>query len=229
MLRFGLALALLGLPVGAECRLALALAVDVSRSVDAGDYRIQTEGLAAALEDTEVQAALLSPAGEVALMVYHWSGPRHQEVILPWMLLKGPQDLAAVVAAVRAVPLPKDRQATALGYALVYGAEAMAEAPPCARRVLDVAGDGRNNEGISVESAYRRVDFGDIVVNGLAIGEHEADVDEYYRAEVIRGLGAFVEVAATQEDYPQAIRRKLLRELNGPEIGGLPAVAQPRG
>ncbi len=229
MLRFCLALGFCAQPALAECRLALALAVDVSRSVDAGDYRIQTEGLALALEDAEVRAALLPPGGEVALMVYQWSGRSHQEVILPWTLITGPQDVAAAVAAVRAVPLPKDRQATALGYALVYGAEVMAEAPPCTYRVLDVAGDGRNNEGISVESAYRRVDFGDIVVNGLAIGEHEADVDEYYRDEVIRGPGAFVEVATKQKDYPRAIRRKLLRELNGPEIGGLPLATRPRG
>jgi hypothetical protein len=229
MLRFCFALCLTAQPASAECRLALALAVDVSRSVDAADYIVQTEGLALALEDKAVQAAIFSPEGEVALAVYYWSGIDHQEVVVPWVVLAGPGELAEAVAKVRAAERPARRQPTALGYALTYGADLMAEAPVCGRRVLDVAGDGRNNEGISVRTAYKRADFGDIVVNGLAIGEHEADVVNYYRTEVIRGIGAFVEVAAKQKDYPRAIRRKLLRELNGPEISDLPAEARPRG
>lgn len=229
VLRFSLAFAVWALPAAADCRLALALAVDVSRSVDAADYLIQTEGLALALEDAAVQAAIFSPEGEVALAVYYWSGERHQQIVVPWVLLSGPDDLATAVSGVRTAERPARLLPTALGYALIFGAEVMAEAPPCARRVLDVAGDGRNNEGISARTAYARTDFGDIIVNGLAIGEHEADVTDYYRTEVIRGIGAFVEVAKTQQDYPRAIRRKLLRELNGPEIGGLSAATQPRG
>ena len=58
-------------------------------------------------------------------------------------------------------------------------------------------------------------------VNGLAVGEHEADIVKYYQGELIRGPGAFVEVATRQADYPAAIRRKLLRELQGPMIGEL--------
>jgi hypothetical protein len=102
----------------------------------------------------------------------------------------------------------------------------MADAPDCDRRVIDVAGDGRNNEGISVRRTYEREDFTGITVNGLAVGEHEADILDYYRTEVIRGPGAFVESAPRQEDYPAAIRRKLLREVQGPMIGGL-ALSHP--
>jgi Protein of unknown function (DUF1194) len=213
----------------AECRLALALAVDVSRSVDAADYVIQTEGLAAALEDEAVQAAILSPDGQVALTVYYWSGKSHQQIVVPWALIATPEALAAVAAEVRAMPRPKVNLATALGWSLVFAEGLMAEAPPCTRRVLDVAGDGRNNEGISVRTAYRRVEFGDIVVNALAIGEHEMGVADYYRDEVIRGPGAFVEAAPRMTDYPRAIRRKLLRELQGPIIGGNPGNGPPRG
>ena len=95
----------------------------------------------------------------------------------------------------------------------------MSDAPDCDRRVIDVAGDGRNNDGISVARTYEREDFTGITVNGLAVGEHEADILDYYEREVIRGPGAFVEVAPRQSDYPEVILRKLLRELEGPMIG----------
>lgn len=224
-----LSLCLCATPASADCRLALLLAVDVSRSVDAADYVIQTDGLATALEDPEVKAEILSAEGETALAVYYWSGGNHQEIVVPWQIVQTPAHLASVVAQVRAKPRPAVNLPTALGWALVYAKDYLDEAPVCTRRVLDVAGDGQNNDGISAASAYRRADFSDIVVNGLAIGEHESGVAAYYRDEVIRGIGAFVEFAPTQADYPRAIRRKLLRELRGPMLGALaPQNATPR-
>ncbi|MDP3263635.1 MAG: DUF1194 domain-containing protein [Tabrizicola sp.] len=216
-----LPLCLCAAPASADCRLALLLAVDVSRSVDAADYVIQTEGLAAALTDPAVQAEFLSAEGNVALAVYYWSGSSHQEIVVPWVMVETPAQLAVVVDQVRARPRPQVNLPTALGWSLVYARDVLNDAPPCARQVLDVAGDGQNNDGISAASAYRRVDFGDVVVNGLAIGEHESGVAAYYRDEVIRGPGAFVEFAPTQGDYPRAIRRKLLRELRGPMLGAV--------
>jgi hypothetical protein len=219
----------LAAPAGAECRLALLLAVDVSRSIDSRDYVIQTEGLAAALEDREVRAAIFGPEGEVALAVYFWSGRGHQDLVQAWVMLDGPAALDGAIWAIRRTPRPAAPLATAMGDALRYGAGLMAEAPDCARRVIDVAGDGQNNEGISVARTYERGDFTGITVNGLAVGEHEAGLLDYFRTEVIRGPGAFVESAARQEDYPAAIRRKLLRELHGPVIGALPVPSREKG
>lgn len=211
----------LAIPASAECRLALVLAVDVSRSIDSLDYVIQTEGLAGALEDPEIRAAIFGPEGEVALAIYYWSGRGYQDLVQPWVILDSPEALDAAILAVRRTPRPTAPLATALGDALRYGAGLMAEAPDCARRVIDVAGDGQNNAGISVARTYERVDFTGITVNGLAVGEHEAGLLAYYQTEVIRGPGAFVESARRQADYPVAIRRKLLRELQGPIIGAL--------
>ncbi|NJM82560.1 MAG: DUF1194 domain-containing protein [Tabrizicola sp.] len=213
MLRIILSCLLIASPAGADCRLALALAVDVSRSVDAADFVIQTEGLAAALEDDAVRQAIFAEGGTVALAVYFWSGRDHQQLILGWTEITSPGVLDGVVDVVRRTPRPKQSLPTALGRALSYGHTLLSAAPACRRRVLDMAGDGRNNDGMSAAKAYERADFADIVVNGLAVGEHETDVVDYYRNEVIRGIGAFVEVAPTQADYPPAIRRKLLREL----------------
>lgn len=220
-LRLVLLASCLGQPAGAGCRLALALAVDVSRSIDAQDYVIQTDGLAAAIEDREVRSAIFGPEGEVALAIYYWSGKGYQDLVQPWVILSSPEALDAAIWEVRRTPRPKAPLATALGNALSYGLDLMADAPDCERRVIDVAGDGRSNDGISVSRTYEREDFTGITVNGLAVGEHEAGIVDYYAGELIRGPGAFVEVAPRQTDYPAAIRRKLLRELRGPMIGAL--------
>ncbi len=225
MLRAACVCLSLVVPAQADCRLALALAVDVSRSIDAQDYVIQTEGLALALQDPDVRAAIFGPEGEVALAIYYWSGRGYQDLVQPWVILDTPEALDAAIREVRRTPRPAAPLATALGDALSYGLDLLGDAPVCARRVIDVAGDGRSNDGIPVARTYAREDFTGITVNGLAVGEHEADILDYYAGEVIRGPGAFVELAPRQEDYPAALRRKLLRELQGPMIGGLSAGA----
>lgn len=216
-------------PVGAECRLALALAMDVSRSIDATDFVIQTEGLADALDDAEVRKAVLSEDGAVALAVYQWSGVTHQELIQDWVLVRGPEELDRVIWAVRRAGRPEVRRLTALGEALRFGVDLLDRAPPCARRVLDMAGDGQGNEGVSVTTVRSRLDMSGLTVNGLAIGEHEQGLVRYFQTHVISGPGAFVEVAPRQVDFPQAMRRKLLRELESPQIGGLAPEASPPG
>jgi hypothetical protein len=105
------------------------------------------------------------------------------------------------------------RLSTAIGGALLFGRDLLARMPECEAWTLDLSGDGRNNEGTDPARAYAREDFSDVTVNGLAIGGHERDIAQYFAAEVIRGPGAFVEVAALHEDFPRAIRRKLEREL----------------
>ena len=229
MLRLACLCVCLATQAGADCRLALVLAVDISRSVDSQDYVIQTEGLARALEDREVRAAIFGPEGQVALAVYFWSGRGYQDLVQPWVVLDGPDALDGAIWSIRRTPRPAAPLATAMGDALRYGAGLMAEAPACDRRVIDVAGDGQNNEGISVARTYEREDFTGITVNGLAVGEHEAGILDYFATEVIRGPGAFVESAPRQEDYPAAIRRKLLRELEGPVIGTVATPQLDRG
>lgn len=229
MLRLTLPLICLALPATADCRLALALAVDVSRSIDPEDYVIQTEGLARALEDAEVRRAIFEPEGDVALSIFYWSGKGYQDLVQPWVVLQSEADLDAAVERVRLTMRPEAPLATALGDALSFASDLLYDAPDCSWKVLDVAGDGRNNEGISVARAYEREDFTGITVNALAVGEHEADLLEYFASELIRGPGAFVEFAPEQKDYPQAIHRKLLRELQSPMIGALPIVRRDKG
>lgn len=221
MLRAGLlaVLPLWAAPAEGACRLALALAFDVSRSVDAADYAVQRKGLVLALADPEIRAAFLRPEDHVAIAVYEWSGRRHQEVVVGWTEVRSDADLDRVAETVAAREGWGYGLPTAIGYALKFGRVLFEDAPDCAARVIDVSGDGRNNEGMTPADAYRREDFGDILVNALAIGGHETDIVSYYRREVIRGRGAFVEVAPRHTDFPRAIRRKLLRELAEQVLG----------
>ncbi|WP_333817863.1 DUF1194 domain-containing protein, partial [Tabrizicola sp.] len=99
MLRLVLLALCLGQPAWADCRLALALAVDVSRSIDAQDYVIQTDGLAGALQDREVRAAIFGPEGHVALAIYYWSGRGYQDLVQPWVILDSPEALDAAIWA----------------------------------------------------------------------------------------------------------------------------------
>ncbi len=211
----------------AACRLALLLAVDVSRSVDANDYAIQRGGIVAALRDPEVRAAFLG-GDAVAVAVYEWSGRSWQKMVVDWRLIDGPVDLDALAFAVEARQPPKESLPTAMGRAVEYGLEVFANAPRCDVQVLDVSGDGRNNEGYSPTEMYGKRDFGTLIVNGLAIGQHETDVADYYRRELIRGPGAFVEEARHQSDFPAAIKRKLIREVTAVTLGwAAPEGARP--
>jgi len=208
-----------GGPAVAGCRLALALGIDVSRSVDAGEYRVQHDGIVAALNDASVRAAILVPRDEVALAVYEWSGQDHQALLVDWSLVGTGADIDRVAAQVgqaeRAVAGP-----TALGAALDFGRALLARAPDCALRTLDISGDGRSNDGPLPSQVQAAAGWGAARVNGLAIGGHETDIAEYYAAEVIRGPGAFVMVARDSADFPRAIRAKLLRELTEELMGG---------
>jgi hypothetical protein len=213
------AAAVAGGPAAAGCRLALVLGIDVSRSVDAGEYRVQHDGIVAALNDASVRAAILVPRDEVALAVYEWSGQDHQALLVDWSLIGTGADIDRVAAQVgraeRGIAGP-----TALGAALDFGRRLLARAPDCALRTLDVSGDGRNNDGPLPSRAQAAAGWGRARVNGLAIGGHESDIAAYYAAEVIRGSGAFVMVARDSADFPRAIRAKLLRELAEELMGG---------
>jgi hypothetical protein len=76
-----------------ECRLALLLGMDVSASVDAAEYQLQIEGLAAALIHPSVVEAALNGTGPVALSIYEWSGRFQQDVLVDWTLIQSEADL----------------------------------------------------------------------------------------------------------------------------------------
>ena len=139
--------------------------------MDAREYRLQTEGLAAALVAPEVRAAFLAVPGQpVMLHVFEWSGWQQQEVRQDWVTIAGEGDLVEVAARLAAQARSFEQFPTALGFALLFGGRALAERTDCARRTLDVSGDGTNNDGVSPEMARRESPLAGVTVNGLVIG-----------------------------------------------------------
>ena len=201
-----------GLPAQAvECRLALLLAIDVSSSVDAREDALQRGGIAAALAAPSVMQAVFAADLPVAIAAFEWSGRYNQEMLVGWTLLKQPADLLAVADTIARSRRSHNEFPTAMGYALGYGAGVLERAPRCLAQVIDIAGDGQNNEGFPPRAAYAEFPFAGVTVNGLAVQspDYQADIAlaEFYRTEVLFGPGAFLELADGFEDYERAMRR----------------------
>lgn len=194
------------------CDVALVLALDVSGSVDAVEYRLQAQGLSEALGDPVVSEALVNANALVA--VVQWSGKPHQQVVVPWTATDTHEDVAVLRARVEAAPRAFINYSTGIGEAIRVSADLFETAPrDCRRKVIDVSGDGPSNEGAEPDTMHTRLNTERITVNGLAIEGSEEGIAQYYKDHVIHGPAAFVEVARSFKDFPRAIRRKLLREL----------------
>lgn len=221
-----LGLAVLASPIKAEtCRLALALAMDISVSVDEAEDVLQRQGLAAALIAPEVQEAFFSSPMPVALAVYEWSGRSTQHVILNWLLIEDVADLLFASGQISGSVRSDSGSATAMGHALAFGSTLMSQAPQCLFQTIDLSGDGSNNDGYGPRIAYRHFAFQNVVVNGLVINaadfEGELFLIPFFENNVLHGPGAFLEVAQGFEDFERAMRKKLKRELSGLQIGAL--------
>lgn len=207
----------------AACRLALVLALDVSSSVSMHEDKLQRGGLAAALIAPEVQQAFFADEDPVALAVFEWSGRYNQEILLDWTLIDSPAALLGAAETIGRSRRSHNEFPTAMGHAIGYASGLFQRGPRCLFSTLDMAGDGENNEGFGPGPAYREFPFDGVTVNGLVVNaadfEAETELITFYRNEVLRGPGAFLEVADGFEDYERAMRRKLERELAPPVFG----------
>lgn len=216
-LRLWLVPALVGAgAVGAgACDTALVLAIDVSGSVDAAEYALQTGGLADALEDPEIIEALV--VGQVALSVVQWSGVGQQSLVQPWRRMLDPSDVADFARSARDTPRGFARSDTAIGAAIAFSVVQFAAVADCRRRLIDVSGDGQENAGFTVKTARAAAQAAGIGINAVAIEDPGSSfpITSYFRGSVIT-RGGFVLTARGLSDYPRAIREKLLRELTRP-------------
>ncbi|MEM7469822.1 MAG: DUF1194 domain-containing protein [Pseudomonadota bacterium] len=217
--------------MSANCRLALALGMDVSGSVDAIEYRLQLDGLANALLNAEVQDQILSaPETPIWIAAYEWAGLGNQRLLIPWTALDSGATLALVADRLRRAQRSEGPPSTGLGEALFYGEALFAQRPGCWGYTLDISGDGKNNVGPEPDAA--RLSLAGRNINGLVIGSDLSvgrderqmeimDLSAYFRKLVIKGPGAFIEVAQGFEDFERAMTRKLLRETRGLAIGAV--------
>ncbi len=205
----------LGHPARAqECGLELVLAMDVSRSVVNSEFDLQMGGLALAFRDPEVAEAITWTPGGVMATVTQWSGADAQIQPVPWTHLTDAASAAAFAAAIERQERAFFASYTAVGEALFHANRLSATNPRrCARRVIDVSGDGASNRGRPALPMAEALAANGVTVNGLVIKGAWPDPVEFYLRNVVRGDAAFLETTENFADYAAAIKRKLLREL----------------
>jgi len=203
----------------------LVLAVDVSLSMSPAELEIQRHGYAAALtHDNVLKAIAEGTYGKIAVTYVEWAGTRWQRVVVPWTVIANRADAERVVAQLNASP-PDSARRTSISGALEFGSDLFAESGfQGTKRVIDVSGDGPNNQGAPVDITRDAVVKQGIIINGLPLmtrggfgGAFDVDnLDRYYSDCVIGGPGAFMIPVNDWTQFPEAIRRKLVLELAGP-------------
>ncbi len=205
--------------------LELILGVDVSRSIDMGEARLQREGYIAAFRDAEVIRAIATGMfGRIAVAYFEWAGLVHREVIADWTLIENKEG-AHAFAAVLGREFPSSARRTSISGAIDFATPWFdGNGFVGTRRVIDLSGDGPNNGGDLVTVARRRALARGVTINGLPILDESAgmfswfnipNLDLYYRDCVIGGPGAFIVVATDFKDFARAVRRKLILEIAG--------------
>jgi hypothetical protein len=205
--------------------LKLILATDVSRSINYEEAQIQRQGLAEAFANPEVIKAIQTGAlGRIAVAMIDWSSPQLDRVVLDWTIVKDKASAMALSEKIRSIPRTPG-QRTSISSALELGSlllESSDKDIVATRRVIDVSGDGPNNDGKPLQEVHDKTIANGIVVNGLPIMDENAngyypDLDKYYAGCVVGGRGAFVVVVKSFADFGAAMRHKLILEISQDE------------
>lgn len=196
---------------------ALVVAADVSNSVDDRRYRLQMEGIAAALEDPGVISAILNgPRSAILFSIVAWSD--RSEVALPWMRISSKEEAFAVAAHVRRLPR-FGGEFTCMARMLRYVTDKVLPQLPvnAFRTVVDVSGDGKDNCNPRQPVGEVRDELAGYgtTINGLPIltGPDAGTLEAWYEKNVKGGPGSFILPANGFEDFGRAIRQKFVVEI----------------
>src|SRR4030088_3087488 len=202
----------------------LVLAVDVSYSMDMDELAIQREGYAQAIISKEfLQALKTGPNGKIAVTYFEWAASSDQKIIIPWRVIDGPETADAVAHEIMKTPIRRASR-TSISGAINFAMPLFDENPYHGlRRVIDISGDGPDNNGAPVTGARATALEKGITINGLPIMVKEPsystmdidNLDWYYEDCVIGGPGSFVVSIKDREKFKEAIRAKLLLEVAG--------------
>ena len=202
----------------------LVLAVDVSLSMSPDELEIQRRGYAAALtHDRVLEAIAAGLHGRIAVTYVEWAGSTTQHIVVPWTAIATRSDAERFVRQLSASP-PNSARRTSISGALEFGGDLFAESGfQGMKRVIDISGDGPNNQGAVVTGARDALIAQGITINGLPLMTNGGlasaydveDLDLYYQDCVIGGPGAFMIPVNDWSQFPEAVRRKLVLELAG--------------
>jgi hypothetical protein len=203
---------------------ALVLAVDVSRSMSPEELQIQRQGYAAAISSPEVVRAIeMGVHGRIGLMMFEWANESHAREIVPWSVVETAADARDFADKVLADTTYGQRR-TSISGAIRHASALLADVPfEAGRLVIDISGDGPNNQGTPVTLARDAAVERGYIINGLPLMTKGGigfqfnipDLDEYYRRCVIGGPTSFVIPVIEWAQFPDAVRRKLILEIGG--------------
>jgi hypothetical protein len=201
----------------------LVLALDVSYSMDKDKLALLREGYAQAIVSEEfIQALKANPNGRLAVTYFEWSVSNYQKIIVPWRVIDGPDAAAAVAAEIMKAPaVSKSR--TSISGAINFAMSLFDNDPNRGtRRVIDISGDGPNNSGEPVLEARNAALAKGVTIDGLPIrneppGPQDIEhLDHYYEDCVTGGPGSSVTTIEGRDNFQEAIRSMLVREVAGP-------------
>jgi hypothetical protein len=202
----------------------LVIAVDVSYSMDLDELAVQREGYAQAIVSKEfLQALRTGPNAKISVTYFEWSASSDQKIIIPWRVIDGPETADAVANEIMQTPIRRGSR-TSISGAILFAMPLFDQNPYGGlRRVIDISGDGPNNNGPPVTPAREEALSKGIVINGLPIMVKEPsystmdidNLDWYYEDCVVGGPGSFVVPIKDKENFKEAIRSKLIREVAG--------------
>jgi hypothetical protein len=202
----------------------LVLAVDVSRSIDEDEAKLQREGFRTAMSDPRVVAAIRSGTlGAIAVCYLEWASADYQRIVIPWTRIDG-QDAANAWSETLARAPRVSMNWTSISGAIEASMRAIADAPfEGTRKVIDISGDGVNNSGAPVTLLRDMAVDAGITINGLPILNDRSPfgrpqnmtLDQYFVEFVIGGPGAFMIPADDFVAFQSAVLRKLIREISG--------------
>jgi hypothetical protein len=196
--------------------------VDVSRSIDEDEARLQREGYRNAVSDPRVVEVIRrGMIGAIGLAYVEWAGFEYQRLVLPWTRIAGQREADTWASALAEAPRAS-LSWTSISGGIDFARRTLAESPfEGTRRVIDVSGDGVNNSGRPAEIARDEAVAQGIIINGLPIINDrptfgrmpQIPLDQYFQQSVIGGAGAFMIVAEDFDAFGTAVRRKLIREI----------------
>lgn len=204
------------IPVGLE----LALLTDVSGSVDTNEYNLQKNGYVLAFQDPTIQANIATITGGIAVAYYEWSGAGEQATKVNWTHIFDAASANAFASALAATTRSFNGS-TAPGSAITFATPLFGTETggtdngfASSRQVIDVSGDGSQNDGVSTSGARNAaLAAGVEAINGLPILGSEAGLDVWYANNIQGGAGSFTLPANSFAAFENAIKDKIGREI----------------
>lgn len=215
---------MLALPAyAADVDAAIVFAVDMSSSVDPATADMLREGHATAMYAAEVIAAITrNRIGCVGITYFEWSSRGHLHMVLPWARICGLSDgKAAASVILKRAQRGYGRRGgnTSISFAIDEGSLLLDQFPGgAARKVIDIASNGTNNDGLPVQQTRLQAIAKGYTINAIVLSPLlrgvKYDLTSYFAKNVIGGPRAFVIEPASKSDFAVALRHKLVDEIS---------------